>query len=102
MSAAAPAGQHHHQPAAGGALSIPKTSRIGTMEQTGDFTYEEGDRKARATKATLDAEQNLILLETAGAHVGRHRLHRRRPHPPGPAHRRFHRRGQRQLQPPAR
>ena len=32
----------------------PKTSRLTTMEQTGDFAYEEGDRKARAAKATLD------------------------------------------------
>ena len=44
---------------------LPNTSRLGNMQQTGDFTYEEGDRKARATKATLDAEQNLILLDTA-------------------------------------
>jgi lipopolysaccharide export system protein LptA len=42
----------------------PKTSRLGSMEQTGDFTYEEGDRKARAAKATMDADQNLILLDT--------------------------------------
>ena len=34
------------------------------MQQTGDFSYEEGDRKARASKATMDADQNLILLDT--------------------------------------
>lgn len=42
----------------------PKTSRMATMEQTGDFAYEEGDRKARAAKATLDSDQNIILLDT--------------------------------------
>ena len=29
----------------------PKTSQLATMEQTGDFTYHEGDRQARAAKA---------------------------------------------------
>ena len=43
----------------------PKTSRMANMQQSGDFAYEEGDRKARAAKATLDADQNLILLDTA-------------------------------------
>jgi len=38
------------------------------MEQSGDFTYEEGERKARAAKATMDAGQNLILLDT-GARI---------------------------------
>ena len=35
------------------------------MHQSGDFVYEEGDRKARATKATMDSDQNVILLEGA-------------------------------------
>jgi lipopolysaccharide export system protein LptA len=43
----------------------PKTSRLGSMQQSGDFAYEEGDRKARAAKATMDADQNLILLDDA-------------------------------------
>ena len=43
----------------------PKTSRLGNMQQTGDFAYEEGDRKARAAKATMDADQNLILLDAS-------------------------------------
>jgi lipopolysaccharide export system protein LptA len=43
----------------------PKTSRLGSMQQSGDFAYEEGDRKARAAKATMDADQNLIVLDTA-------------------------------------
>jgi lipopolysaccharide export system protein LptA len=42
----------------------PKTSQMASMQQTGDFAYEEGDRKARASKATTDAGQNLILLDT--------------------------------------
>jgi lipopolysaccharide export system protein LptA len=43
----------------------PKTSRMSALEQWGDFAYEEGDRRARAAKATLDSEQNMIVLETA-------------------------------------
>jgi lipopolysaccharide export system protein LptA len=41
----------------------PKTSQMTSMEQSGDFTYDEGDRKARSAKATLDSDQNLIVLE---------------------------------------
>jgi lipopolysaccharide export system protein LptA len=43
----------------------PRTSHMQTMEQTGDFQYQEGDRTARAAKATLDSDQNVIVLETA-------------------------------------
>ncbi len=43
----------------------PKTSHLSSMEQWGDFAYESGDRKARAAKASLDSNQNLILLETS-------------------------------------
>ena len=42
----------------------PKTSRMASIDQTGDFTYEEGDRKARAAKGSLDADHNLIVLDT--------------------------------------
>ena len=42
----------------------PKTGRMVTTEQSGGFTYDEGDRHARAAKATLDSDRNLILLET--------------------------------------
>jgi len=42
----------------------PKTSRLGSMRQSGDFAYEEGDRKARAATAAMDADQNLIQLDT--------------------------------------
>ncbi|MEO8371503.1 MAG: LptA/OstA family protein, partial [Candidatus Solibacter sp.] len=44
----------------------PKTSKLGSMQQTGDFAYEEGDRKARAAKATMEGEQ--IQLDT-GARI---------------------------------
>jgi hypothetical protein len=79
----------------------PQTSRLSSMEQTGDFTYDEGGRHARAAKATLDSGQNVILLETS-ARLGRDRLHFGQPHPHGPAQRRLHRRGTSQLQPPPR
>jgi lipopolysaccharide export system protein LptA len=42
----------------------PKSSRLGSIRQSGDFAYEEGDRKARAATATMDADQNLILLDS--------------------------------------
>lgn len=41
----------------------PKTGKLADMEQTGDFTYTEGDRRARAAKATLDNAQNVIVLD---------------------------------------
>jgi len=43
----------------------PRTSKMAAMEQTGAFTYEEGDRRARAAKATLDQDQNVILLDAS-------------------------------------
>jgi len=43
----------------------PKTSQMSSMEQWGDFSYEQGDRHARAAKASLDSDKNLILLETS-------------------------------------
>lgn len=43
----------------------PKTGRTTTIDQTGDFTYEEGDRRARAAKASLDSATDTILLDTA-------------------------------------
>ncbi len=42
----------------------PNGSRLATMEQSGDFSYEQGDRRARASKATLDSARDVILLET--------------------------------------
>ena len=42
---------------------------MSSIDQTGDFTYEEGDRKARAAKGSLDGDHNLIVLDT-GARMG--------------------------------
>ncbi len=42
----------------------PKNSQLADMQQTGDFTYQEGDRKARAAKASLDQDQNVIVLDS--------------------------------------
>lgn len=41
----------------------PKTSQLSRMEQWDDFTYEEGDRKARADRGILDQVGNGINLE---------------------------------------
>ncbi len=41
----------------------PKTSSLDSMEQSGDFSYDEGERHARASKATLDSGGNTILLD---------------------------------------
>jgi lipopolysaccharide export system protein LptA len=43
----------------------PKTNRMDYMEQTGDFAYDEGDRHARAVRATLDSAQDSIVLQSA-------------------------------------
>jgi lipopolysaccharide export system protein LptA len=43
----------------------PKTGRTAAIDQTGDFTYEEGDRRARAAKASLDSATDQIVLDTA-------------------------------------
>jgi len=43
----------------------PRTNRMSSIQQTGDFAYDEGERKARAAKATMDSDQNVILLETS-------------------------------------
>jgi lipopolysaccharide export system protein LptA len=40
----------------------PKTGQLTRMEQWTDFRYEEGDRRARADKASLDAPGDLITL----------------------------------------
>jgi lipopolysaccharide export system protein LptA len=43
----------------------PQSSKLVSMEQTGDFTYQEGDRRAHAAKASLDGKQNIITLDTS-------------------------------------
>ena len=40
------------------------SSRLASMEQWGEFAYSEGDRRARAAKATLDSDENVMLLDT--------------------------------------
>ena len=42
----------------------PNSSELATMEQTGSFSYQEGDRKAHANKATFDRKQNVMTLDT--------------------------------------
>ncbi len=42
----------------------PKTSKMASMDQQGGFVYDEGERHARAAHATLDSDQNVIVLET--------------------------------------
>lgn len=46
----------------------PNSSQIETLEQTHDFRYEEGDRKAKADRAVLDQPKNIITL-IGGARV---------------------------------
>jgi lipopolysaccharide export system protein LptA len=41
----------------------PKTGQMKTMQQWDDFAYEEGDRRAQASRAALDYGSNLITLE---------------------------------------
>jgi lipopolysaccharide export system protein LptA len=43
----------------------PKTSHMAAMEQSGGFTYAAGERHARAAKATLDSDHNVMLLDGA-------------------------------------
>jgi len=40
----------------------PKTHQLTTLEQTRNFHYEEGDRRAQSDKALLDQSQNLMVL----------------------------------------
>jgi lipopolysaccharide export system protein LptA len=41
----------------------PNSSQLASIEQWGDFSYEAGDRRARAAKATLDQKENVMVLE---------------------------------------
>jgi lipopolysaccharide export system protein LptA len=43
----------------------PKSGQMSTIEQTGTFSYAEGDRKALAQKASLDQGSNIIVLDGA-------------------------------------
>src|SRR5215471_13651199 len=46
----------------------PNSSQIASIEQSGDFNYEQGGRHAHAAKASLQSQQNIMLLDT-GARV---------------------------------
>ena len=46
----------------------PGSSRLSTLDQSGEFTYRQGDRQARAAKATLDSNANVMVLDS-GARV---------------------------------
>jgi lipopolysaccharide export system protein LptA len=41
----------------------PKTGQMQHMEQWDDFAYEQGERQARADRATMDADRNLMTLQ---------------------------------------
>lgn len=41
----------------------PNTSELVRLEQTTNFQYEEGDRRARGDKATLDQSKDLMTLD---------------------------------------
>ncbi|HUO32093.1 MAG TPA: LPS export ABC transporter periplasmic protein LptC [Bryobacteraceae bacterium] len=45
------------------AVFDPKTSQLTRMEQWGDFSYQAGDRKARAERAILEQTDNRITLD---------------------------------------
>ena len=46
----------------------PQSSQLSAMEQTGNFSYQEGDRRAHANKAAFDQKQNVMTLD-GGASV---------------------------------
>ncbi|HUB82033.1 MAG TPA: LptA/OstA family protein [Bryobacteraceae bacterium] len=46
----------------------PNSNQLSAMQQTGNFTYQEGNRKAHADKATFDQKQNVMTLD-GGASV---------------------------------
>jgi lipopolysaccharide export system protein LptA len=46
----------------------PNSNQISTLDQSGDFTYEAGVRKARAAKASLNQKDNVMVLDT-NAHI---------------------------------
>jgi lipopolysaccharide export system protein LptA len=41
----------------------PQSSQLQYLEQTGNFSYQEGERKAHANKATFDQKQNVMNLD---------------------------------------
>jgi lipopolysaccharide export system protein LptA len=43
----------------------PATGQMKRMEQWDDFSYEAGDRRARANRAVMEADENVMTLDTA-------------------------------------
>ena len=41
----------------------PGSNQMASLEQRGDFTYDEGVRRARAASATLDSKENVMVLD---------------------------------------
>jgi lipopolysaccharide export system protein LptA len=41
----------------------PKTGELATVQQKGDFRYQEGDREARADMATLEQQKDVMTLD---------------------------------------
>ncbi len=50
------------------ATFVPNSSNLDKLDQSGDFRYEEGDRRATADRALLDQPNNIITL-LGGAHM---------------------------------
>jgi lipopolysaccharide export system protein LptA len=50
------------------AATFDAKGQLATMRQTGNFTYEDGDRHAKAASASLDQQSNTMDLET-GARI---------------------------------
>jgi len=44
------------------ATFLPNSSKLDSLDQSGDFRYESGDRKAKAARALLDQPNNIITL----------------------------------------
>lgn len=44
------------------ATFLPNSSQLDKLDQTGDFRYQEGDRRAKADRALLDQPNNIITL----------------------------------------
>jgi lipopolysaccharide export system protein LptA len=44
------------------ATFLPNSSKLDQLDQTGDFRYESGERKAKADRALLDQPNNVITL----------------------------------------
>ena len=80
----------------------PQSSQLSHLEQTGSFSYQEGDRKAHADKATFDQKQNVMTLDGNVVGVRCHRHDDRRTRPARSEDGRLSGRGQRAIPPACR